>query len=91
MPKASVCPQRQGELRKLSEDVSEVLEYVPASFVVIRHVRSKLSCTRCDSIMQAEAPCRPIERGVAGPRLLAHVPGLLASVDRSSNFPKVWD
>ena len=72
-PKETVCPQCQGELRKLGEDVSEMLEYVPASFVVIRHVRAKLSCTRCDCIVQAEAPSRPIERGLAGPGLLAHV------------------
>ena len=72
-PKETVCPQCQGELRKLGEDVSEMLEYVPASFVVIRHVRPKLSCTKCDCIVQAEAPSRPIERGVAGPGLLAHV------------------
>jgi transposase len=73
MPKETVCPQCQGELRKLGEDVSEMLEYVPASFVVIRHVRTKLSCTKCDCIVQAEAPSRPIERGMAGPGLLAHV------------------
>jgi transposase len=72
-PKETVCPQCQGELRRLGEDVSEMLEYVPASFVVIRHVRTKLSCTKCDCIVQAEAPSRPIERGVAGPGLLAHV------------------
>jgi transposase len=72
-PKETVCPQCQGELRKLGEDVSEVLEYVPASFVVIRHVRPKLSCTKCDCIVEAEAPSRPIERGLAGPGLLAHV------------------
>jgi transposase len=73
LPEEKVCPQCQGELRKLGEDLSEVLEYVPASFVVIRHVRPKLSCTQCDCIVQAEAPSRPIERGVAGPGLLAHV------------------
>lgn len=50
-PKETVCPQCQGELRKLSEDVAEVLEYVPASFRVIRHVRPKLSCTKCDCIV----------------------------------------
>jgi transposase len=72
-PKETACPQCQGELRKLGEDVSEMLEYVPASFVVIRHVRAKLSCTKCDCIVQAEAPSRPIERGMAGPGLLAHV------------------
>jgi transposase len=72
-PKETACPQCQGELRKLGEDISEMLEYVPASFRVIRHVRTKLSCTRCDCIVQGKAPSRPIERGVAGPGLLAHV------------------
>jgi len=72
-PKETVCPQCQGELRKLGEDVSEMLEYVPASFVVLRHVRTKLSCTKCDCIVQAQAPSRAIERGLAGPGLLAHV------------------
>src|SRR5450432_3209270 len=66
-PKETVCPECQGELRKLGEDVSEMLEYVPASFVVIRQVRPKLSCTKCDCIVQAEAPSRPIARGLAGP------------------------
>jgi transposase len=60
-------------LRKLGEDVSEMLECVPASFFVVRHVRPKLSCTKCNHIVQAAAPSRPIERGVAGPGLLAHV------------------
>ena len=71
-PKQAKC-DCGGELRKLGEDVSEVLEYVPDHFKVIRHVRTKLSCTKCDCIVQAAAPSRPIERGVAGPGLLAHV------------------
>ncbi len=50
-----------------------MLEYAPASFYVVRHVRPKLSCTKCDHIVQAAAPTRPIERGLAGPGLLAHV------------------
>ena len=44
-----------------------------ASFKVIRHVRPKLSCVKCDRIVQAPAPSRPIDRGLAGPGLLAHV------------------
>jgi transposase len=46
---------------------------VPASFRVIRHVRPKLACGCCDAIVQAPVPSRPIERGIAGPGLLAHV------------------
>jgi len=72
-PKESACPDCGGELHKLGEDISEMLEYVPASFYVVRHVRPKLNCTKCDKIVQAAAPTRPIERGVAGPGLLAHV------------------
>jgi transposase len=60
-------------LHKLGEDVSEILERVPATYKVIRHVRVKMACTKCDVIVQAPAPSRPIERGIAGPALLAHV------------------
>lgn len=72
-PEQKGCPACGGSLSKLGEDVSEMLEYVPARFKVIRHVRPKLSCTQCDTIVQAEAPTRPIARGLAGPGLLAHV------------------
>lgn len=73
LPKQAACPECGGALRKLGEDVSEVLERIPARLYVIRHVRVKLACASCDKIVQAEAPSRPIERGMAGPGLLAHV------------------
>src|ERR1700752_949562 len=73
VPRQTSCPDCSGALKSLGEDVSEVLEYVPEHFKVIRQVRSKLACVRCDKIVQAEAPSRPIERGIAGPGLLAHV------------------
>jgi len=72
-PKQTACPDCGGELKHLGEDISEMLEYVPARFKVIRQVRPKLACGCCERIVQAEAPSRPIERGVAGPGLLAHV------------------
>jgi len=67
------CPNCGGALRPLGEDVTEVLDYVPGSFRVIRHVRPKLSCRACESIAQAPAPELSIRRGLAGPGLLAHV------------------
>jgi transposase len=73
LPAECSCPDCGGALKKLGEDVAEVLEYVPASFRVIRHVRPKLACAACDRIVQAAAPDRPIAKGVAGPGLLAHV------------------
>ena len=72
-PEGNSCPDCGGALKTLGEDIAEVLEYVPASFRVIRHVRPKLACAACDRIVQAAAPNRPIARGLAGPGLLAHV------------------
>src|SRR5690606_19946172 len=70
---ACSCPDCGGDLRPLGEDVSEVLDYVPGRFRVIRHVRRKLSCGKCEKIVQAAAASRPIAKGLAGPGLLAHV------------------
>ena len=72
-PAEETCPDYGGALGALGEDVSETLEYVPGYFKVIRTVRPKLSCTGCDRIVQQPAPHRPIDRGLAGPGLLAHV------------------
>src|SRR5258708_28316013 len=73
LPKQEACPDCGGELKHLGEDVSEILEYVPARFKVIRQVRPKSACAGCARIVQAQAPSRPIERSFAGPGLLAHV------------------
>ena len=72
-PAQEACPDCGGALRRLGEDASETLEYVPARFKVIRTVRPKLSCAGCSQIVQAPAPNRVIDRGLAGPGLLAHV------------------
>jgi transposase len=73
LPSEESCSICKGKLKKLGEDVSEMLEYLPASFKVVRHVRPRMCCTGCDRIVQAPAPSRPIDRGMAGPGLLAHV------------------
>jgi transposase len=70
---ACSCPDCGAAMRRIGEDVSEVLDYVPARFRVIRHVRPKLACPQCERIVQLEAPSRPIDRGLAGPGLLAHI------------------
>ncbi len=60
-------------MAKLGEDVTEVLDYVPGHFQVIRHVRPKCACTACDAITQAPAPAMPTPRGRATPGTLAHL------------------
>lgn len=73
LPADDRCPDCGGPLSKFGEDVSEQLEYIPESFKVIRHVRAKFACGSCDRVVEAPAPSRPIERGLAGPGLLAHM------------------
>lgn len=58
---------------RMGQDEREVLEYVPSSFKVIRHVRPKLSCRACETVVQQPMPALPIERGRPGPGLIAHV------------------
>jgi len=53
--------------------VAEVLEYIPANFKGIRPVRPKFACKQCEQVVEAPAPSRVIDRGLAGPGLLAHV------------------
>jgi len=73
LPAHSCCPDCGGALRQFGEDVSEQLERIPASFKVIRHVRPKFACAGCESVIEAPAPARPIDRGLPGPGLLIHV------------------
>ena len=58
---------------RIGQDERDVLEYVPSSFKVVQHLRPKLSCRTCETIVQAPMPSLPIERGRPGPGLIAHV------------------
>lgn len=59
-------------LKQLGEDVAEQPEFVLASFRLIRHARTNLTCACLDVILQVRAPSRP-EHGIAGLGLLSHV------------------
>jgi len=67
------CPQCQGDLKRLGEEVSERLEYVPASLVVIQDACQKYACVKGCTVVTAPKPMAPIEKGLPGPGLLAHV------------------
>jgi transposase len=60
-------------LKRIGEDVSERLEYVPASLVVIQEACQKYACAKGCTVVTAEKPTPPIEKGLAGPGLLAQV------------------
>ncbi len=67
------CPQCQAELKRIGEEISERLEYVPASLIVIEEACQKYVCTNGCTIVTAEKPMAPIEKGLPGPGLLAQV------------------
>lgn len=69
-----ICPDCGGEnFRKIANDVSESLEYIPSSFKVVRHIRPRCACINCEKIVQAYPASKPIAKGMAGPGLLAHI------------------
>ena len=59
--------------RKIEEDVSDILERVPESYKVIQYIRPRCACTNCDNIVQAYTPSKVIDKGIAGPGLLADI------------------
>ncbi len=67
------CTSCGAGLREIGQDVSEVLDYEPGSFHVVRHVRPKLACAGCKTITQVLAPSRPMDRCLAGAGLLTHI------------------
>lgn len=70
----AVCKRCGGaDLRPVGESVTEVLEYIPGRFEVVRHVRPACSCRKCEAMMQARIPELPIPRGMAGASFLAHI------------------
>ncbi len=67
------CPDCGGPLRLIGSDVSEILDFIAAKLKLVETVRPKKSCRCCEKVVQEPAPTRPVERGMAGPGLLAHI------------------
>lgn len=73
------CPACGGERARIGAETSEQLEYFPASFKVLKHIRHKYACAKCERdgenphITTAAKPSQPIRGGLPGPSLLAHV------------------
>jgi transposase len=69
-----------GEVRcRIGHEVTEQLEYLPASFKVWRHVQYKYACRRCEreavnpQITVAGKPAQPIPKAIPGPGLVAYI------------------
>jgi transposase len=68
------CTACGTRLVKIGEETSEQLDYQPASLFVTEHVRFTYACHACEgTVVTAERPAAPIEKGRPGPGLLAQV------------------
>jgi len=61
------------QLKRIGEDISEKLDYVPGLFTVERHIRGKWACGQCQTLTQAPVPPQVIDKGMATAGLLAQV------------------
>jgi transposase len=69
-----VCQCCNSQLNKIGEDISEQLEYFPASMHIIEHARFKYACPQCaENVVVAPKPQQPIDKGLPGPGLLAYI------------------
>jgi transposase len=73
-PQQLPCPDCGAVRIKIGEEIREQLEYIPASLHVLQHVRPKYACKECEAnVVIAERLPEPIEKGLPGPGLLAHI------------------
>lgn len=80
-PEAKPCPCCATMRRTIGQETSWQIEYLPASFQRIEHVRLKYACPACEpnghnpqiTVADKLAGAAPIEKGMAGPGLLAYV------------------
>lgn len=68
------CPECCAPKKRIGEDTTELVEHIPATYLVLEYVRPKYACSRCqEHVSQASAAPRVIEKGLAGPGLVAQV------------------
>jgi transposase len=68
------CACCGGLLHQIGEDQAEMLDYIPAQFRVRVIRRPRYGCRACENaVVQAPAPDRPIDGGMATEALMAHV------------------
>src|ERR1700719_549239 len=73
-PETTICPCCQGLLHRIGQDVSEVLDVIPAILRVLRMIRPKYACRGCEgAVVQAKALPRLIENSMGSTALVTRV------------------
>ncbi len=67
-------PRLIANMRCIGEDITEILEYIPAGFYVRQIIRRKyVPSGGLDSVVMGPLPALPIEKGRPGPGILAYI------------------
>lgn len=68
------CPDCHQPKQRIGEEVTEKLDFIPASFRVQKIVRPKYACKHCQNYVSiADLPPMAIDKGIPAEGLLAHV------------------
>lgn len=68
------CPDCGKPMASMGFDTSEVLDFIPARFIVREHRREKVACGGCkSSVVTAPGPMKVIDKGLPSAGLLAHI------------------
>ena len=60
-------------MKEIGKEITEELEYSPGKLYVKQYVRLKYARANGEGIVIGELPSRPIDKGIAGPGLLAQI------------------
>lgn len=76
LPREQVILEPQQDvsgMKKIGEEITEELERIPGKLFVRQYVRPKYAKPHGEGVVIAELPARPIDKGIAGPGLLAQI------------------
>lgn len=65
--------ENTGGLKKIGEEITEVLEYSPGELYVKKYIRHKYAKPNNEGVLIGKLPSRPLEKLVAGEGLLAQI------------------
>lgn len=74
-----VCPQCQGALHAMGEEVRNEIKIIPATITLVRHLRKKYACRHCQNqaiktpILTAPMPTPAFPNSLASPSAVAHI------------------
>jgi transposase len=74
-----VCPQCDGSLHEMGKEVRQELKVIPAQLVLVKHIRAKYACRRCQNedistpILTAPMPAPAFPGSLASPSAVAYI------------------